>query len=212
MALQQAGHRTFAAMSQADDTDVDAMAARLEAVFAAATPQQAADGATWYARRNEELRDIAEWSSVPLETLAHAASALSVQTRWDRNRRALEHHIRAFVAGVDAPRTETLYGASDTKARRILETGDTAHIGNGDKTRAFARNLLLLETLPGGKPAVTIDTVMYQCLTGRVHQSGITGGRYQRCASVVRTLADKYGMPAHEFQAITWVVFRGTGE
>lgn len=188
------------------------MAARLETVFLSATPQQVAEGATWYARRHEELCDIAAWSGIAVEALAYAAAALSVQTRWDRNRRALEHHVRAYVAGLDAPRTETLYGASDTKARRILDTGDTGAIGNGEKTNAFAPNLLCREQLPNGKPAVTVDTVEYQCLTGRVAPSGISGGRYQRCATAVRTLANKYGMPAYEFQAITWVAFRGTGE
>ena len=217
-------YNNFATLPTAADTDVQAMASRIEAIFNAGTPELVAAGSRWYAERHRELQDISLITGVPTEVLAYVASALSPQTRWSANKSALFATLDGYLNQDRTPvRSATLYAANDAKAYNILEAwwnGATietiaALIGKGLKTTCFAPNLLEGETIPYGKHkgklAGTIDSISYQAATGFVPTRGIVGNRYWRVLEAFRLVAHKYGLPVYILQAIVWCIYRGTG-
>lgn len=214
-----ARYNRFATLPVVADTDYDGMVSRLEHIFLSGTPELVSTGSQWYADRHRELQGIAALVGLPVDIVAYVCSALSPQTNWAYNFAALLQTLDAWTHGQAAPRTATLYKANDVKAWAMLvaweENGDRAEIrailGKGDKTHAFARNLVEDNTLADGTVAVTIDTISYQAATGTVPANGIRGGRYQRVARAFAYLARKYGLPLYVFQAIVWTVYRGTG-
>lgn len=181
-------------------TDYYAVLQRLDTIWQAATRQQLYDGLTWYADRHSFLQGVAELTGIPVILLAHACSALSPRTRWGLNERALLDHVGAFMGDGHCPRTSTLYGANDTKAWRILHTGDVTHIGKGLKTINFAENLQ-------EKAGVTVDTVYHQAATGMI-PGNISEKVYALLVRATEELARKYGVLPYQFQAVVWVTYR----
>lgn len=217
-------YNNFSTLPVCADTDVQAMASRIEAIFNAGTPELVAAGSRWYAERHQELKDISLMTGIPVDVLAYVASALSPQTRWANNRTALFQTLDGFINGNGTPvRSATLYAANDAKAFAMLcawQNGAdietiAALIGKGLKTTCFAPNLQEQETIPYGKHkgklAGTVDSISYQAATGFVPTRGIVGNRYWRVLEAFRIVAHKYGLPVYILQAVVWCIYRGTG-
>lgn len=197
----------FTSLPRANEYDIDAVTARLEAVASAATVAESVDGLEWYARYNARLVSDSAITGVPVAQLAACFSALSPQTPLPRNERAYGEHLTAYVTGQVRPRTETLYIASDKKARAILDWQDASIIGNGPKTQAFARNLQLEAFTEGGEPIVTIDSITFQAATGRV-PFRVNTTPYRVISNAIAALARRYGTLPYQLQALLWVTYR----
>ena len=213
------GHRAFSHLDTVDANDFQAVCARLETIFLDATPQQVIDGMGWYAARERHMQTLAALSGLDVRIVAAAASALSANTRWDRNEAAIDAHIRAYAYGLtETPRTQgwgTLYHCNDVKAWAILHAPDaeTAFVllGQGLKTQSFAPAMLLRpEWLRGVVEEAVIDSVAYQAATGTVPTGGINKTEYRALVRAYVWLARKYNVSVDQAQAIVWVVWRGS--
>lgn len=194
--------------------DLDAVINRLEYILNNTDAALLASGAAWYANRHGELRGLSAVSGIDVETLAYVCSALSPNTGWAKNYRALLHMVGEWTQGHECPTTETLYHANDRKAWAILNSPDAATtlIGQGWKTQAFAPNLLERGQLPDGGIAVTVDTVYHQAATGVVPKNGIGHPVYRVIRKATIFLAKKYGVEPYVLQATGWCAYRGTAE
>jgi hypothetical protein len=213
--MAHAGYAQFPTLSVVDAKDYSAVCARLDTIMGAATPAQVIDGMGWYGLRAAHMARLATRSGRPVEIIACATSVLSAQTRWDKNERAIDTHVDAYLSGAtSAPVSETLYRNNDTKAWEVLNAPDIATayrlVGNGLKTLSFAPALLLRPAhfAPQAQAAV-IDSIAYQAATGTVPQ-GIPGGEYKALVRAYSWLARKYNCTVDQVQAIVWVVWRGS--
>jgi hypothetical protein len=172
----------------------------------------------WYALRDAHIRRLASRSGLDVEIIALATAALSAQTRWDKNERAIEAHIDAYMAGHTAcPATQgwgTLYHVNDAKAWAILHAATPWDgfllLGKGLKTQAFAPAMLLRPFwLRGVVQEAVIDSIAYQAATGRVPQA-IKPWEYKALVRAYQWLARKYNCTTDQAQAIIWVVWRGS--
>lgn len=197
-----------------DGTDLDAVIARLEYILNNADAALLTAGAAWYANRHGELQGLSTLTGIDVDALAYVCSALSPNTGWAKNYRALLHMVGEWVNGRECPRTETLYKVNDGKAWSILNNPDARHtlIGHGWKTNAFAPNLLERGQLPDGECAVTVDTVYHQAGTGFVPKNGIADRVYRTLRKATVFLAKKYGVEPFVLQAMVWCAYRGTAE
>jgi hypothetical protein len=203
-----ARYNAYGSLPVADDTDIAAMASRIESIFLIGSPELVAVGSQWYADRHQQLQDLSLMTCVPTNVLAYVCSALSPQTGWKDNWHALMQTLNGWIHEDKAPvRTATLYAANDSKAWRILSAWDDGLsmdtireiLGKGPKTQSFARNLIECATLADGcTQAVTVDSITYQAATGFVIQA-------------LAFVARKYGIPLFIFQAILWTIYRQTG-
>lgn len=202
----------FAHLPVVDGRDLAGVMNRLDAVFNAATPSEVLAGMRWYADAHDEVKFYASLTGHSEEVVAAAYSALSPQTNWPANVRAMRALVSYWLTtglwGMeDYPRTDTLYATNDRKAWQILLTSDTLRIGKGPKTNAFALNLREIAEYDNGLPAVTVDTRYYQAGTGTILGRGIKDKRYNTFVQATVKLAKKYGIEAYQFQAIVWVVW-----
>lgn len=203
-----------------------AIEGKYRALLADITPRLYQDGLSWYAKAHDVVRLGAAATRLDPEVLAHVLSALSSNTGWSRNLTAFRLHIEAYTDYVrdgnrpdvlDVPYTPnqggTLYHTSDRKAWAVLCDGTVEGarvlIGKGQKTRAFARNIVEAATLPDGENAVTIDSIMAR---GAGYASKDREKVYADIQFVVEKLAAEYGILPYQMQAVIWVAIRGTAE
>ncbi|MGE3270916.1 MAG: hypothetical protein AB7P40_19340 [Chloroflexota bacterium] len=103
----------------------------------------------------------------------------------------------------------SLYQKNAHKAWAILNgQRDAAEaFAKAPKTRNFWRNL------SGDENAVTVDTHMLKaCGADEIARKGLTTGQYGTYADAITAAALVVGETPASFQAIVWIVVRGSGE
>jgi len=181
------------------------MVANILATFAQATPEQAIDGATWYAQAHaiagELMPDDIEKGAAILAVLSPALS-------WDKN-------IAAAIAASrrNGRRPAGVIGTNWQKARDIRRVrSDVDSLVRGAKVRAFWR---CIATNGTDTHAVCVDRHAAAIACGYFLDSAdsgraVAGKRYDALADAYRDAAAIADVPPATMQAVTWVVWRAT--
>lgn len=201
------------------------------AVYDAATPEQLAEGASWYPSMNRLMREHAATSTLTVEQVAGIYSATSPNTTFAHNLALATRAIADFNAGNvwhvwycedNCARTAagltclghgTGYGCTGkvvAKVSAIMRGHNPDAVLSSTarmKLRCFAANLA------GDYNVVTVDRWAY-----RVAYALTTGGKAPQGAEY-RLIADAYVQAAKQrnvnpatMQAVTWCVARGKGD
>ena len=167
------------------------------------TADHVATGKTWYRTAHEFARTVSDRYDIHIARVVGVLSVLSVQNRWEVNKRDCEAMCRAHADGEDLEQvTVATYPSQKGKAIAILTTGcdirETIGTKWAGKTRAFYANILN----PYDPGPVTIDRWI---LRGLDFNRTIYPALYNRIADDIRAIADERGMLPHELQAAIWV-------
>jgi hypothetical protein len=168
-------------------------------VWRSATPEQHAQGTSWYAHAHGAAASL----DPDPKRAAGVIAALSPRNSWPRN---LELAARAY-SNNNASGT---LGRSCQQANDILAGADPLDVLGGPKVRAFYQCIV-----DSGTQAVCIDRHSTDVAVGTrlslVQREGIVlhrANRYEQFADVYRRAAKRMGVSAPVMQAVTWVTWR----
>jgi hypothetical protein len=179
---------------------------RLLKVARAATPDQVADGVSWYQNAREFVFELhtAYSGRYSVEQIASVVAVTSPSLRWSANKRATVEFIRAHAAGT--PVAEWAYkiriGENMHKSERILN-GDLSAL-SGPKVTAFYANIL------GDESHVTVDLWHTHAATGEHRQP--RAAERAPITEATRRCALAMGWTPAACQAVIWTVVRGSAE
>lgn len=174
-------------------------AARILAIYEAATEQERSDGLAWYSEASNIAGIVSSGLGLSLESGAGIVAALSPQCSWDENiARAL-----AFAEG-DNPGG---MGDGLAKARRIAEGEHPLSVLGGRKVRSFCHNIA------GRLDHVTVDRHAVAIVYGRPLDDRELKileriGPYSAIAGSYRSVARSLSIEPADLQAITWLAWR----
>lgn len=196
----------------------------IRSYYERASADQVGEGRAWYRNMAHDLQAEGDRSGLRLAQVAAVYAANSINTPWQRNLALAHRAISDHMAGRDALIDGGTLGMIIGKVRAaIAATSDDAIDGiltsdrNNLKIVNFRRNLC------DDADAVTVDRWAYriatnfegcECVKANTHGCGRvpTGNEYRAIADAYRAVAAEVGERAHDLQAITWCVVRGTGE
>mgnify|MGYP000101820704 CR=1 FL=1 len=177
-------------------------------LFRTATPEQIADGLSWYADAHDFATKLAERYNVPVHVAAGVIAAVSPLNSWGANKKLAR---RILAAG---GLTSGYMRDGLNKATRILAGGSPLDVLSGDKVRAFYQSIVAA----GKSDAVCIDRHAWSLAVNHRYVDGtipnLKGKRYalavaayQRAAVI---LSAEYGIPISpaQVQSVTWVLWR----
>lgn len=181
------------------------LVANILACYQAASPDQRADGMTWYDEAHALATELAATTDHDVLRAAGVIAAISPRMSWDLNERL------ARKAYADKGVTGGMLGVSVRKANAIYHGADVLTTLKAPKTQAFA--LCIAE--PGHESAVVVDRHAMSIAYGRqVEDDEVAAlslkGRYDLFADAYRTVAAMVGLTPAQVQAITWVYWRET--
>ena len=175
-----------------------------------------AKGETWYADAHVFAEEVAKQYSLPVEKVIGILAVLSVQSRWDVNKRGCDAFCRAHHEGLDlADVSCATYDLQKRKAIEILTgnalTADLIGTKYAPKTRAFYDNILN----PGTSYRVTIDRWIFRGLDLEAFATG--GGNryvalYRGLEELFRQAALKVKLRPCELQAAVWCCIQDTAQ
>ena len=187
---------------------------RLQGWIKLLSARHIAKGKTWYTDAHVFAETVAETYSLPVEKVIGVLAVLSVQNRWDVNKRECEAFCRAHYEGLDlADVSCATYDSQKRKAIDILSTDaltvDLIGTKYAPKTKAFYDNLLN----PGTSYRVTIDRWILRGL--ELRESGGGNGYvalYRGLEELFRQAALKEGLRPCELQAAVWCAIQDTAQ
>lgn len=196
-------------MNRAEAARTGAATRALRRLYATADPASIAAGRSWYAEAHAEVSRLARVAppGIGRSACAGVLAALSPRAQWGQNVAAARAAVSAAELGpfvVAEAAAPYALGANCRKAARIL-TGEPAELVlGGPKVRAFWRAIL------GDPDAVTID--WWACVAaGRPGDfARLTPRRLAVIDCAYRRAAEWAGESPRDFQAIAWVLARGT--
>jgi hypothetical protein len=181
------------------------------------TAGQWAQGKTWYHDAHVFAVELSQTYGIPLERVVGVLAVLSVQNRWDSNKRDTEAFCRAHAEHLPWPTVGT-YTSQKRKAIDIL-TAEAGSIPTEEligtryapKTRAFYDNILK----PTTSYRVTIDRWILRGL-GLEFTGGGGGNQYVKLYRDLEELfrleaADRRVRPC-ELQAAVWCCIQQTAK
>lgn len=171
--------------------------ARYLRAYDRATDEQKAAGRAWYPRVSAVADGLAGDAGITREMAAGVIAALSPRETWARN----VINARAAVKGEPFG----ALGNSKRAAARILAGERVDDVLGGQKTRAFAR------ACAGDLDAAVIDVWMLRA-AGDDARKGASVKRYHQLAETLASAARARGERVAAFQAIVWIVVRGSAE
>lgn len=171
-----------------------------------ATPNDIADGLTWYPKARGFAIDKAKFYQVSLQTVCGVISALSPAISWQQNLLNTETVLQAIKQSYEPENvTVTTYNANKHKAFSIAKQDavefTTRAFAKANKTANFYRNLL------GWRDSVTVDRHAISAAIGH-NTINLTLARYEVIADAYKLTAKTLGYSPSELQAIVWVVYR----
>ena len=181
--------------------------------------QDLASGKAWYRDAHTFAREVATRYELTLPQVVGVLACLSVQNRWDSNKRECEAMCRAQYEFNDPAACRVgSYKLQKDKAVAILsgaiadaDIPATVAGRYGPKTRAFYDNILD----PEHSIAVTIDRWILRGLDLEyLASSGANRyvAAYRHIAEVIRQCAIERGLLPHELQAAIWCRIQRTAE
>lgn len=180
------------------------------------TPEHRATGRLWYVEARAFAVEVSQAYEIDLDRVVGVIACLSVQNRWDINKRDAEALIRAHYEGevMDEVSVAT-YSSQKEKAITIILAPAGAKIADmiatkyGPKTRAFYDNILN----PSTSYRVTIDRWILRGLD----LEAMSGGGGNRMIKLYRELEEEFRRAALlekmvpcELQAAMWVCIQQT--
>jgi hypothetical protein len=191
---------------------------RLRAWIDLLTAGHIARGKVWYSNANTFAERLGIEYSIPLERAVGVMAVLSVQNRWDVNKRDAEAMIRASYEGRDLDGvTAATYSSQKRKAVAILAArGENiaAMIGTkyAPKTQAFYSNIIE----PFASIRVTLDRWIFRGLGLENTGTGGAGNHYIALYHAVETLfqteAEHLAWRPCELQASVWICIQETAD
>lgn len=198
------------------------------AVWAKATADERAEGATWYFRANLAAQNLADDTGHSIEVCAAVLSAISPNNAWGLNVSQATELLRATSdAELDAIGVSTYDGglkarlilrgilAADegpTTARRTVAFCHRRAYSRAPKTSAFWRLIR-----DGGNPDdVCVDGHAFNIYAGvgrTLEDAGkLSAAQYKEAAEAYRSAAAILGVEPHVVQATTWLAQRRINE
>jgi hypothetical protein len=159
-----------------------------------ATPQEWSEGLQWYDATGQWLRELADATGHPFETVVGVFATLSPGTSLKRNM----FEASAMLQGVEIQ--YSTYGTQVSKAREIL-AGTRSPVPTGQKVMSFYLNLL------GDGSAVTVDRHALR-VAGLKGDKVLTPKQYNALAQAYHKVAKRRKLKGYQVQAITWLVYR----
>jgi len=162
----------------------------------------------WYADAYHFTNDLSEKYDISPVKVAHLISAISPQTKWEKNK---EYAIIA-LQGFDAVRNGWIGKNDLPKIHKFSAMSDNGYavlfeqeFNLGQKTASFAANIL------GNKQIVTVDSLAMSILLGFYEKAGsynIKNPAYVYAQSLYVHCANTLGIFPAQLQAVVWVVCR----
>ena len=165
----------------------------------------------WYLDAYEFTKQLAEKYAhygITQIKVAHLVSAISPQTKWEKNKentvlalQAYDAYKQGWLTREQLPKIHK-YGAMSTNGYAVLFDENYTL---GQKTTSFAANIL------GDYSIATIDSLAMSILLGFYEKSGsykIQSTAYTYAQSLYANAGKQLGVSAAEAQAVTWVVCR----
>jgi hypothetical protein len=181
------------------DAKMSGNAVRILRTYHAATPEEMAEGMTWYRTAAQEIRRRLVPLGVTFRQACGIVAALSPQTPWARNILYAERCCR----GENTPAT----GDRRRLAESIRDGADPVKVVKGLKTGEFLACLLDQRT-----DRVCIDGHAYSIWVGRrIETSKVPTLRASDHAIIredYQSAAYAAGVRPHQMQAITWLAWR----
>src|ERR1035437_8221491 len=183
---------------------------RLRAWIDLLTADHKAQGRLWYTEAFAFASEVSVTYNIPLKRVVGVLACLSVQNRWEVNKRDTENLISAFHDGEDvADVSIATYHGQRMKAEDILRASADADIyamigtKYAPKTRSFYDNILR----PGDSIRVTIDRWILRGLNLEQYTGG--GNRYialyRDLEELFRQEALRIDMRPCALQAALWI-------
>lgn len=179
---------------------VKTMAKHIEACLLQATAKEYAFGHDWYQIANEWCHKTANKLGSSLEGVATATAVLSTQCPWETNKRNV---LKVAEEGTGV----SIFASRKAKVEAWLAIyGDFRITPDRLKTHAFADCL----RDPENSRHCVIDRHAIKVAFGVLGEKpiAITTKRYLLAEQAYNQVATKYGLRAHQVQAITWVTYK----
>lgn len=170
---------------------------QLNNVIKQATEEQIYQGKMWYINARCFAEDLSEEFNVPLNKVIGIISALSVQKRWDLNKRI----ARQYLQGRRNIHTKTQVNKCDW----IMRGDNIEKCLGGLKTVNFYHNILE----PKNGNWFTIDRWILNIFN---ETPKLTPKKYNQLKQVCINYSEQTPWVSPEVQAIAWVVVRGKSD
>jgi hypothetical protein len=191
---------------------------RLDAWGNLLTASQLAQGKVWYHNTHMFAQELSTRYNVTLEQAVGVIACLSVQNRWDVNKRDAENLCRANYDGLDLDGVIVVtYDGQKRKAIAILKAKPQADIASmvatryGPKTQAFYSNILN----PESSYRVTLDRWVFRGLDLEQFARG-AGNRYvclyRKLEELFREAAIRLALQPCQLQAAVWICIQMTAD
>jgi hypothetical protein len=176
-----------------------------------------ATGRQWYSQAHCFAEEVSKAYSLPIEKVVGVLAVLSVQNRWDVNKRDCEAFCRAHHEGLDLEDVSVAtYDSQKAKAIAILhadkDTDILSLIGKRTavKTKAFYDNILI----PEKSYSVTIDRWIFRGLgidlEDKAYQGNSVPPVYRALEELFRLEAIKLKLRPCQLQAAIWCCIQET--
>ena len=163
-----------------------------------ATSQDQLDAIGWYADASKLAEELTDMGYLTFDQSCCIIATFSIRQRWVKNGEL----ARRFASG---ERDLPVMSAINRIADNVVSFDDPYSALNGDKTNAFAHNIA------NDVMAVTLDVWMIRAVGGNTKQS-LGKKAYRDLANDLREAAMIYGMVPSHFQALIWILVRGSSQ
>ena len=163
-----------------------------------ATQDQKTAAVEWYDMANKLARDLTTLGDLDFDQACCIIAAFSIRQRWEKN-------VELATRFAKGERNLPVMGAINKIAENIVSFDDPYTALNGDKTNSFAKNIA------GDVDAVTLDVWMIRA-AGLDTSKSLGKKAYRELSQSLTDAALDFGMrPAH-YQALVWIMIRGSAE
>lgn len=194
------------------ETPIGSYTRRILRWYDRATPEQVAEGATWYCDARTFAADLASRHGHSVEQVAALIAVLSPQCTWPQNMRAATDACDRHANSDRTLPGYTGYGANVAKAFRVLD-GDLDAL-KGPKVEAFAA------AIRGDLSRVVIDSWAARAArsksenVAKLFQADEMPGARERRVMIegYRRAAAARGIEPAAMQAVTWLAVRTSSD
>jgi hypothetical protein len=174
---------------------------RIENILEMATDSEMIEGVKWYEDANEFALKVATEYDLTLAQVSQLISLLSPQKRWEQNK----VDVLRFLDG----ETNGIFSTKRTLAE-CSAVVDEGFIIPESRMKTFAFAKCIEEAKVNESDPVVIDRHAIKIAYGQMDAKPIiiTDCRYREASEGYRIVAEKYGMKAHQVQAVTWVAYK----